>query len=205
MEPSSTSSQHICEACSQLEGLAPYSTPDVQEWASVKRNQHIYKTEPSSLTDVCAVCEFFRRLPSVPWETSCLTVTLVYGHVMPGYEHLGAQVRTSDPFPWACFTLYTHQRRGRLEHETHRDGVVVFTPHSRSSDLDPYPIKSVSHLSVDWNVLRSRLDSCQERHSRCNLENILSGRLPYIYLIDCLTNTIVKADSSVTYIALSYV
>lgn len=84
-----------------------------------------------------------------------------------------------------------------------QSGIWVYIPIDLPSSPSP-TIHSVNPVSVDFKLLESLIAQCQGFHALCNkIEDRHS--LPYIYLIDCTEERVIRDYSSQKYMALSYV
>jgi hypothetical protein len=91
-----------------------------------------------------------------------------------------------------------------IQEDIFEAGVIVYVPaeHERS-------ISSTLHLiegaTADWGLLGSWINHCQTSHVMCRLRGDRQIGLPYIHLIDCIQEKVVRASASERYLALSYV
>ena len=87
-----------------------------------------------------------------------------------------------------------------LEDEIVQPSVLVYS----SASLTSLQICSVNPATVDFKLLDSLIADCQGSHTLCiQVENRTC--LPYIYLIDCIKERVVREDTGQDYLALSYV
>ena len=83
-------------------------------------------------------------------------------------------------------------------------GVICRIEKSSSEDASTFGARRVQPSNIDYHLLRAWIDICQQTHySSCSFKNNKS--LESLRLIDCKTRLIVKATSSLPYVALSYV
>ena len=90
-----------------------------------------------------------------------------------------------------------------VKDEIVQSGLIVYVP----SDLpapSPSSVRTVNPTTVDFKLLSSLIDHCQKSHFQCNKVDD-QYRLPYIYLIDCIEERVVREHPNQNYLALSYV
>ena len=83
-------------------------------------------------------------------------------------------------------------------------GVICRIEMSSSDNPSTFGVRRVQPNAVDYHLLRAWINICLQHHySSFSLEN--SRPLASLRLIDCKTRLVVKATSSLPYVALSYV
>lgn len=90
----------------------------------------------------------------------------------------------------------------RIDDEIAQTGVIVYLSVGTESLS---PVRSIEPATVDYEKLRSWLESCQDSHVSCSEVEFRQSTLEYINLIDCLEGTIIRATTDRRYLALSYV
>ncbi|CAF9932643.1 MAG: hypothetical protein HETSPECPRED_008410 [Heterodermia speciosa] len=126
------------------------------------------------------------------------------------FDHL--EIFTSDPnfstrtvLPRSRFISVLRENKSliygyHIETEIVQSGVLVY---SMASSPSPQ-ISSVNPVTVDFKFLASLIAHCQGSHALCTqLED--RNSLPYLYLIDCAEEKVVREHPGQDYLALSYV
>lgn len=128
--------------------------------------------------------------------------------VASSYRPITQTIRHFNALPRSRFlsVLRENSRQtydGSILDEIIQSGLWVYLPIDLSSLPSP-TIRSVNPVAVDFKLVASLISQCQGLHALCNkVEDRCS--LPYIYLIDCTEERVIRDYSSQKYMALSYV
>lgn len=90
-----------------------------------------------------------------------------------------------------------------VKDEITQSGLIVHVPNDLPA-LSPPSVRTVNTTTVDFKLLSSLINHCQKSHSQCNQVDDRCS-LPYIYLIDCVEERVVREHPNQNYLALSYV
>jgi len=90
-----------------------------------------------------------------------------------------------------------------VKDEITQSGLIIHVPNDLPV-LSPPSVRTVNTTSVDFKLLSSLINHCQNSHSQCNQVDDRCS-LPYIYLIDCVEERVVREHPNQNYLALSYV
>ena len=89
-----------------------------------------------------------------------------------------------------------------IQNEATQNGILVYLPVEQPT---PSAVQLVDATMIDYRLLDSWLSDCQGLHNLCNRVEDQRSSLPYLYLIDCIQERVVRANPSEKYLALSYV
>ena len=94
-------------------------------------------------------------------------------------------------------------RNDRLWKEFLKFGLLVYEPDIATS-ASPTLVRSIPTTTVDFAILRGAIGCCQKGHGLC-AQTKHQYSLSYIYLIDCIEETVTRESPSQEYLTLSYV
>ncbi|KAH8671669.1 heterokaryon incompatibility protein-domain-containing protein [Xylariales sp. PMI_506] len=104
--------------------------------------------------------------------------------------------------------VYDHVVRNEMA----QFGIITYVPDRRAAvaaddndyDVPTSSIRVLETVTPDYDLLGSIIRHCAETHASCVHDNHLDS-LPYVNLIDCLENRMVRTSPKERYLALSYV
>lgn len=170
---------------------------------------HIGKRGTSKRKEACNLCRFFHQLG--PSYTKNFTQHLrLFTGIDQGFRRDSiheAYSKVVSPIPRHPF-FSVLRKNARLsydynvEGEVSSAGVTCYIPHESATT---FQLCSVNATSANWNMIAHQLDYCSQQHPICQQNEMACSRLQYIFLIDCVTSTIVKGSLSDQFLALSYV
>ena len=198
------SSQHtICTRCEELDNVL--ASMD-EETIIPETGIPVLSLGKRSRRTNCDLCRFFLDFASDNYKRD-------YKQHVRLFDRISVSSLESDPsalnaLPHSRFLSVLRENSRRrynyeIQDEIIQSGILVYLP----IDLRPLPsptIRSVNSVNVDFKLLDSLIADCQGFHASCSkVEHRYS--LPYIYLIDCTEERVVREDLSQNYLALSYV
>ncbi|KAI3325999.1 heterokaryon incompatibility protein-domain-containing protein [Xylariaceae sp. AK1471] len=198
--PSNDIQQAVCSHCEQLDTiLASLDDVSVPEYG-----KPVLSLGKRSRRTGCNMCRFFLDLNPNYNKDYKLHVRL-FDHIKD--FSLSPRYPTLTNLPRSRFLSVLRDNKRlvydmSIEDEITQPGVTIYLPIDTSS-LTPPPVRSVSSAAVDFKLLASLITDCQKSHALCT--PLESRHMTYIYLINCVEETVVREHPSKTYLALSYV
>ncbi|PVH88634.1 HET-domain-containing protein [Cadophora sp. DSE1049] len=199
-ESSNAIQQSLCLRCKQLDIMPMFLAEDEAVPATGKA---IISLGKQSQRVNCDMCRFFLELSPNYMRNHKQHVRL--------FDHI--RQSSLDPNLLALMDLRrtrflsvlrenaTLQYDYSIKDEIVQSGVIVYLP----TDLPaPSPVHSINAATVDFGLLSSLIEHCQSSHSLCTQVEVRCS-LPYIYLINCAEERVVREHPNQKYLALSYV
>ena len=201
-ESSNGMRQVLCPHCKQLDTILAFIAEDESVPATGKL---ILSLGERSRRTNCNMCRFFLDL-NPNYKRDCKQHVRLFDRIR--YSSLHPKLPALTNLPRSRF-LSVLRENSRLKYdysiqdEITQSGVMIYLPTDLPS-LSPPPIRSFNSVTVDFKLLDSLIPHCQGSHALCTqMEDRYS--LPYIYLINCIEERIVREHPSQNYLALSYV
>ena len=206
MDPTKSSHriQHtICTSCDQLDKVL--ASLDDEEVIPATGTPVLSLGKRSQRTD-CDLCRFFLDFASNNYKMNYKQHVRLFDRI--GLSLANPDASALNALPQSRFlSVLRENLRCRYNYEMQdeiiQSGILVYIPQDLRSL--PFPtFRLVNRVTVDFELLNSLIADCQGFHTLCTkVEHRHS--LPYVYLIDCIEERIVREDLSQNYLALSYV
>lgn len=199
---SNTIQQALCLRCKQLDIIPAFLAEDEAVPATGKSIISLCKR---SERPSCEMCRFFLDL-SPSYIRNHKQHVRLFDHIR--HSSLSPKLSALIDLPRTRF-LSVLRENSRLQYdyeikdEIIQSGIIVYLPTDVSA-ISPSPVHLINAATVDFGLLNSLIKHCQSSHSLCTqVESRCS--LPYIYLINCVEERVVREHPNQNYLALSYV
>lgn len=205
MEPAYVPQQALCSACQQL--VIKIAVESGNEYIPKSGTPLLSLGKPSRKI-ICDLCRYFVNLSPKYKRNYKLHVRLFRSFDVASYDPRSLLATPlADP---ESFMSVVRENNGIYYDSTVVDelfeaGVIVYLPIKHDDRASRVRLLSSTLHPTDWELLRSWIDHCQLSHVICTAAAERKAGLPYIYLIDCNQERIVRGSPSDRYLALSYV
>ena len=155
--------------------------------------------KPKNLDSVaCDLCRFFYG--------HCTKYKRDYRHHVRLFDRI-KQKKTINSIPSRFLSVIRENSRleydYKIESEIGQNGLIFYTP---SITETPHLIHEISPKTIDFDLLFSWIAQCQNQHyGSCQVRQKENSSLPYIHLIDCHNENVVRVEPPAKYLCLSYI
>ena len=195
--------QTICTRCEQLDNVL--ASLDEEESIPVTGTP-VLSLGKRSRESKCDLCPFFLDFASDNYKRNYKQHVRLFDRI--GLSPIDPDASALNALPRSRFlSVLRENSRCRYDYEKQdeitQSGILVYVPIDLRSLPSP-TVRLVNSVTVDFKLLDSLIADCQGFHTLCTkIEPRYS--LPYVYLIDCTEERVVREDLRQNYLALSYV
>lgn len=194
---SSAWNDDLCDSCIELDFEEIFAKVDIPKTGIEITTINEYR-RPNEEPD-CRLCRFFHQAKTTYGEHYSQHVRL-----FPRKKEFGCIVASEiacKPFLSVLCTNtnldYTFDSRNQIVQQ----GVISYIADDNTTSSEIHEVGP----NVLYQAIRQRLEHCSRKHLSCENGTVAASGLPYIVLIDCIHEKIVKRTLEDEYMTLSYV